>query len=45
MLGALGSPAFQSAFGALFERPPSVRIYRSTDWHQWYAPAAEGSAP
>lgn len=29
------NPDFQAAFGALFEAPPVVGIYRSTDWHQW----------
>jgi hypothetical protein len=38
MLQAFTEPAFQAAFLALFEGPPTVRIYRSTDWHQWYAP-------
>lgn len=30
-----GDPMFQKAFGALFEAPPTVGIYASTDWHQW----------
>ncbi len=29
------NPEFQSAFGALFENPPVVGVYASTDWHQW----------
>jgi quinol monooxygenase YgiN len=33
--GFYGNPDFQAAFGALFEAPPSVGVYRSTDWHQW----------
>ena len=31
-------PDFQQAFGALFESPPEVFIYHSTDWYQWYHP-------
>lgn len=38
MLQAITAPDFQSAFLQLFEGPPAVRIYRSTDWHQWYQP-------
>ena len=30
-----GDPAFQAVFAPLFASPPSVVIYRSTDWHQW----------
>ena len=30
-----GNPKFQKAFGALFSAPPSVAVYRSTDWYQW----------
>jgi quinol monooxygenase YgiN len=30
-----GDPAFQEAVGMLFEAPPSVTVYRSTDWLQW----------
>jgi len=30
-----GNPEFQMAFGALFEAPPTVGVYGSTDWHQW----------
>ncbi len=30
-----GNPEFQAAFGALFEAPPTVGVYGSTDWHQW----------
>lgn len=30
-----GDPTFQAAFGALFEAPPTVGVYASTDWHQW----------
>ena len=26
---------FDSAFGSLFESPPTVTVYASTDWHQW----------
>ncbi|MFK8004251.1 MAG: hypothetical protein AB8H86_32095 [Polyangiales bacterium] len=29
------NPDFQAAFGALFESPPVVGVYASTDWHQW----------
>ncbi len=39
MLQTLTNPDFQRAFLALFDGPPTVRIYRSTDWYQWYAPA------
>jgi hypothetical protein len=35
MLASLNNPEFQKAFGALFDAPPEVRIYRSTQWHQW----------
>jgi hypothetical protein len=35
MLAVLGDPAFQQAFGALFDAPPDVQMYRSTEWHQW----------
>lgn len=28
-------PDFASAFGTLFDAPPTVGVYRSTDWHQW----------
>jgi hypothetical protein len=38
MLQTFGDPAFQSRFLALFEGPPTVRVYRSTDWYQWYQP-------
>ena len=30
-----GNPDFQAAFGALFSTPPTVGVYRSTDWYQW----------
>jgi len=30
-----GDPAFQAAVGMLFEAPPSVTVYRSTDWLGW----------
>lgn len=30
-----GNPDFGEAFGALFEAPPSIGVYASTDWHQW----------
>jgi hypothetical protein len=35
MLATLQNPNFQKAFGALFDAPPEVHIYRSTDWYQW----------
>jgi hypothetical protein len=35
MLGVLRDPKFQQAFGALFDAPPEVHVYRSTDWYQW----------
>ena len=38
MLATFGNPDFQAQFQTLFESPPEVRIYRSTDWYQWYAP-------
>jgi quinol monooxygenase YgiN len=28
-------PSFGAAFAQLFESPPSLRIYASTDWYQW----------
>lgn len=30
-----GDPKFQAAFGMLFEAPPTVGVYASTDWYQW----------
>lgn len=30
-----GDPTFQMAFGALFEAPPTIGVYASTDWYQW----------
>ena len=30
-----GDPAFQAAFAPLFASPPTLTIYRSTDWYQW----------
>ena len=30
-----GNPDFQEAFAALFEAPPTIGVYASTDWHQW----------
>jgi len=30
-----GDPEFQAAFGSLFDAPPVIGVYRSTDWHQW----------
>lgn len=35
MLAVLQDPQFQQAFGALFDAPPEVHIYRSSDWKQW----------
>ena len=35
MLAVVRDPQFQHAFGALFDAPPDVRIYRATDWTQW----------
>jgi len=35
MEAVYGDPDFQSIFAPLFAEPPSVVIYRSTDWHQW----------
>ena len=35
MLATFTSPDFQAAFGSLFESPPDIRVYRSTDWYQW----------
>jgi hypothetical protein len=35
MLAVLVDPQFQQAFGSLFDAPPEVHIYRSTDWKQW----------
>ena len=28
-------PKFQQAVGGLFEAPPRVAVYASSDWHQW----------
>lgn len=30
-----GDPMFAEAFGMLFEAPPTIGVYGSTDWHQW----------
>lgn len=30
-----GNPDFQAGFAMLFAAPPTVTVYRSTDWHQW----------
>jgi len=38
MLQTFADPSFQSVFLGLFEGPPTVHIYRSTDWYQWYQP-------
>lgn len=38
MIATFTDPAFQAAFGSLFESPPDLRIYASTDWYQWYEP-------
>lgn len=35
MVAVLTDPEFGQAFGALFDAPPEVHIYRSTDWKQW----------
>jgi hypothetical protein len=35
LLGILQDPEFATQFGALFDGPPDVRIYKSTDWAQW----------
>ena len=29
------NPDFQMAFGSLFDAPPVIAVYKSTDWHQW----------
>ena len=29
------NPAFQQGVASLFEGPPTVGVYASTDWHQW----------
>jgi hypothetical protein len=34
-LAMLQNPDFQKAFGALFDAPPEVHIYRATNWTQW----------
>jgi quinol monooxygenase YgiN len=28
-------PNFQAAFGALFESPPTVAVYATSDWYSW----------
>jgi hypothetical protein len=28
-------PNFQAAFGALFETPPTVAVYATSDWYSW----------
>ena len=35
MLATVSNPEFQKAFGALFDAPPEVHIYRATAWKQW----------
>jgi quinol monooxygenase YgiN len=30
-----GNPDFQAAFQTLFSAPPSLQVYRISDWHQW----------
>ncbi|HEU0032166.1 MAG TPA: hypothetical protein VFQ53_16140 [Kofleriaceae bacterium] len=35
MLAMMKNPDFQKAFSALFDAPPEVHLYRSTDWYQW----------
>jgi hypothetical protein len=34
-LSILQDPAFQQNFGALFDAPPEVHVYASTNWRQW----------
>jgi quinol monooxygenase YgiN len=38
MLATFANPDFQAGLQSLFEAPPEVRIYKSTDWYQWYRP-------
>jgi quinol monooxygenase YgiN len=38
MLATFTDPNFRAAFLSLFESPPDLRIYASTDWYQWYMP-------
>jgi len=38
MLATFTDPNFRTAFLSLFESPPELRIYASTDWFQWYQP-------
>jgi hypothetical protein len=33
--GFYSNPDLQEGFGMLFAAPPSVGVYRSTDWYQW----------
>lgn len=35
MVAVYTDPDFQAAFGALFDAPPTLGVYQSTDWHQW----------
>jgi hypothetical protein len=35
LLAVLQNPDFGRVFGALFDAPPEVHIYRSTEWLQW----------
>lgn len=35
LLAVLQNPDFGTAFGALFDAPPEVHLYRSTNWKQW----------
>ncbi len=35
MLATVQNPEFQKQFGALFDAPPEVHIYRATAWKQW----------
>ena len=35
IMAVYSSADFQAAFAQVFSAPPTVGIYRSTDWHQW----------
>ena len=38
LVATFSDPNFRAGLLSLFESPPDVRVYASTDWHQWYQP-------
>ncbi len=35
LMAVYSDPDFQASFTTLFATPPSLQIYRGSDWHQW----------